>query len=309
MSLSVAITTGVAVGLGLTAVIIASLKGTSDDQGDQEDLQGYDESKAATVGLKETTLNHLLTSSGILYRSNDDQSVESVFVNEGDPKDVDVMWMKKAPNASGSELLINFFRHKYQKPVLHIGHIYRYTGLDRQGLKNLIKEGFELKVWEHVSDIVRPKYSNYTNCLRMYLELLQQEVLSYPEGEPMDYKEQQVAVISCGEHSITHLLTNEGRMYRNRYEPYEHAEVVFTSAEGVGPQNVSEMWIKNSPCSKCTKVFSQVLCGQPKTGIVRRECVQTRGRGGSDRATVAAETRVQARGMGDHECLVIRRRK
>ena len=186
--------------------------------------------------------------------SNSDKTVVEIFADEVDLNTVDTLWIKKALKLSDSELLQQLFSKKINKPILFIGHIHKYTSEDRQGLKNLITNGFEVKVWETVSNNIKPKY---TGCLHQYLELLEREVLSYPDREPSDYTEDKVAVISCGEDRVTHLLTDEGKMYRNSYALRQHAEVVLASTKEANARDITRMWIKNSPCSKCTKVLSK----------------------------------------------------
>ena len=224
----------------------------------KEQLDEYTEEEVAIISCGEDGVNHILTNKHRMYRgsidvTNNDQTVVQVLTNQVEFDTIDTLWIKKAPKSFDSELLQKSFSGKINKPILLIGHIHKYTSRDRQGLKNLIRDGFEIRVWNKVSDNVKPKY---TLCLHQYLELLKSEV---PEREPTDYTEDNIAIISCGEDRVTHLLTNEGKMYRNSYELGQHAEVVLASTKDVDPNNITKIWIKNSPCSKCTKVLSELF--------------------------------------------------
>ena len=163
------------------------------------------------------------------------------------------LWIKKAPEYAESQVLKTSFENGIKKPILYIGHIHKYTAHDRQGLKDLITEGFELKVWENASKYVKPRY---TDCLQQYLELLEQETVVYPKRGADNYTETEVAIISCGEDRVTHLLTDKGDMYRNSYEKDQHAEVVLASGRSKhAALDIKEIWVKNSPCSPCSKVL------------------------------------------------------
>ena len=226
----------------------------------------YTEDRVATISSGEDGTNHILTNEGRMYRGStvptggDQTAVEVLIRQVDDPKRIKTLWIKQAPKYLAAKDLQNFFTEQSDKPVLYIGHIHKYTANDRQGLKNLVNDGFELKVWENASNNVKPRY---TECVCEYLKLLKEEALTHPDKEPSDYTEDKVAVISCGEDRMTHLLTNKGTMYRNSYEPYQHAEVVLKKKERLA-QNITKVWIKNSPCSKCAKILSEFFADSSK---------------------------------------------
>ena len=63
-----------------------------------------------------------------------------------------------------------------------------------------------------------------------------------------------MARIAYSEDHVTHLVTNEGKLYRSQsVPPFLHAEVLFT--RDTLPCNIHTIWIKNSPCAKCSKVL------------------------------------------------------
>ncbi len=61
-----------------------------------------------------------------------------------------------------------------------------------------------------------------------------------------------VVKIASAELQVTHLLTNNRDLYRS--EEDKHAEVNF-SEDTVRPESVKRIWIKNSPCAKCSSVL------------------------------------------------------
>ena len=218
------------------------------------------EDKVAIIACGEDGINHILTNTDRLYRSEPSEvagkTVTEVMMLDKHNKDIITeLWIKKAPEYTESQVLKNSFEDSIKKPVLYIGHIHKYTARDRQGLKDLITGGFELKVWENASQYVKPRY---TECLQQYLNLLVQETVDYPEREADNYIETEVAIISCGEDRVTHLLTDKGDMYRNSYEKDQHAEVVLHVASERSKHaalDIKKIWVKNSPCSPCSKVL------------------------------------------------------
>ena len=63
--------------------------------------------------------------------------------------------------------------------------------------------------------------------------------------------ENKAAQIAHSEVGVTHLLTNEGKLYRNN--TYTHAEVILTKKTQA--HNITKIWIKNSPCAGCSRVL------------------------------------------------------
>ena len=67
-----------------------------------------------------------------------------------------------------------FFRY-HNKPRLYIGRIYRQDNdNDREGLKNLIREGFKMEVWKSLHDKM---YSIDNTELYEYIEAMKQETI------------------------------------------------------------------------------------------------------------------------------------
>ena len=53
------------------------------------------------------------------------------------------------------------------------------------------------------------------------------------------------------EDGVTHLLTNEGKLYcSNSDPPYTHAEFILTRK--IQAPKITKIWIKNSPCAGCS---------------------------------------------------------
>ena len=75
-----------------------------------------------------------------------------------------------------------------------------------------------------------------------------------------------MARIACSEDHVTHLVTNEGKLYRSQsVRPFLHAEVLFT--RDTLPCNIHTIWIKNSPCAKCSKVLINFFFNNRKPKI------------------------------------------
>ena len=60
--------------------------------------------------------------------------------------------------------------------------------------------------------------------------------------------EYEAAQIAHSEDGVTHLLTNEGKLYRSN--TYTHAEVILTRRTQAA--NITTILIKNSPCARCS---------------------------------------------------------
>ena len=70
-------------------------------------------------------------------------------------------------------LLINFFQH-CRKPIIYVGHIYQIDNQeDREGLKNLCQQGFELEVWETLHT---KKHGPHSRITHNYLRDVKEEV-------------------------------------------------------------------------------------------------------------------------------------
>ena len=134
----------------------------------------------------------------------------------------EIIWISNSPNRNEADELIHVFQKC--KLVIYIGRVYNYTSRHRQGLKKLVRAGFTLRVWESVSRKIQPGYDKH---LGLYIQSIEKEAEECPDRERDNYTENQVTPIALGEIGITHLLTNNGRLYRSI--PHgEHAERVFT---------------------------------------------------------------------------------
>ena len=134
----------------------------------------YKEYEVAQIAYDEENVTHLLTNEGKLYRSTNSKHVVIVFTRKDKPDKIKTIWIKRFPCAHCSQILSNFFRY-YNKPRLYIGRIYRpYNDNDREGLKNLIREGFEMEVWKSLHD---KTYSIDNTELYEYIEAMKQETI------------------------------------------------------------------------------------------------------------------------------------
>ena len=64
------------------------------------------------------------------------------------PNHITTLWIKNSPCADCSRALIEYFNH-YRKPTIYVGRIWHLNDRnDDQGLINLMRAGFKIKVWE-----------------------------------------------------------------------------------------------------------------------------------------------------------------
>ena len=154
------------------------------------------------------------------------------------------IWLSHGPRQKLAAALIRKFKDTVV--VIHIGRLVQYSLQDREGLKSFNKE-FQLKVWKEEANKVYPQYKTH---LHSYLQQLEEE-MEYPLNMQDNYsgREREVVLIASGELGVTHLLTNEGKLYRSNNGL--HAEIVFCEDTTVQAQNIRELWIKNSPCHNC----------------------------------------------------------
>ena len=108
------------------------------------------EEAAEMAFTTEGTLLHINTGH-IYWSERRQQHAEKIFVRTTSipASNIRSIWIKNSPCADCSSLLINHFSMTDMKPTIYIGKI--WDGDDsnnRQGLRNMIIEGFVLKVWD-----------------------------------------------------------------------------------------------------------------------------------------------------------------
>lgn len=70
------------------------------------------------------------------------------------PQNITALWIKNTPCANCSKALVEYFKN-HDKPTLYVGQIWHLSDRDDdQGLVNLIKAGFKIKVWEKLHNII-----------------------------------------------------------------------------------------------------------------------------------------------------------
>lgn len=115
---------------------------------------------------KSTTI--LWTNKGDTYRSyhssgkpgeKHDVHAEMSFLNQVETLEgITDMFIKNSPCSKCSRELIARFASYHKKPRIYVGRIYNLEDEeDRRGLKELLKEGFELKVWEELNLMLQNK--------------------------------------------------------------------------------------------------------------------------------------------------------
>ena len=64
------------------------------------------------------------------------------------PNHITTLWIKNSPCADCSRALIEYFNH-YRKPTIYVGRIWHLNDRnDDQGLINLMRADFKIKVWK-----------------------------------------------------------------------------------------------------------------------------------------------------------------
>ena len=133
---------------------------TSESYKDEDEEQEYSEfpsgstcslEEAAIMAFTEDVALLRINTGHIYWSERHQQHAEGVFVNSTSisASDISSIWIKNSPYADCSSLLIDHFSMTDMKPTIYIGKIWDGDDSDnRQGLRNLIIEGFVLKVWD-----------------------------------------------------------------------------------------------------------------------------------------------------------------
>ena len=118
---------------------------------DQKKYYTDDEAIKLAHEMKGVTL--LRTNKGKVYRSSRTRHAEIVFIeNTPNPEDITGLWITNSPCYNCAQHLIKHFESYHTKPdtlCIFIGNIYRQQKeKDDEGLQDLMKEGFNIDVWE-----------------------------------------------------------------------------------------------------------------------------------------------------------------
>lgn len=108
----------------------------------------------------------LYTNKKTIYWSNPYEHAEEVFIRmtRNDTPWIDTIWIKNSPCRSCADKLIRHFASKINKPTLYIGKIWEGNETaNREGLKQMKANGFNLQVWES-------KYNKDADSTRKYIE-------------------------------------------------------------------------------------------------------------------------------------------
>ena len=89
------------------------------------------------------------------------------------PHHTSTMKIKNSPCHNCSTELINHFHHQRQKPTIFVGQIWRlYNINDREGLRQLLINGFDIRVWNTLHD----KMYGLDTITGNYVRQLQNEI-------------------------------------------------------------------------------------------------------------------------------------
>ena len=108
----------------------------------------YADDDALFHEMKGVTL--LRTNKGNVYRSSQTRHAEIDFIeNTPNPEDITGLWIANSPCYNCAQRLIKHFKSCHTKPKIFIGKIYQQQKeKDDEGLQDLMKEGFNIEVWE-----------------------------------------------------------------------------------------------------------------------------------------------------------------
>ena len=83
-----------------------------------------------------------------------------MFINDisNNPDHITTLWIKNSPCADCSRALLEYFEN-HHKPTIYVGKIWRYDDKNDCGLINLMKAGFEIKVWETLNNMMYPLHT------------------------------------------------------------------------------------------------------------------------------------------------------
>lgn len=98
--------------------------------------------------MKRVTL--LRTNKGRVHINYPPRHAEIVFIeNTPNPVDITGLWITNSPCYNCAQHLITHFKSRHTKPDIFIGKIYQQQKKeDDEGLQDLMKEGFNIDVWE-----------------------------------------------------------------------------------------------------------------------------------------------------------------
>ena len=78
-----------------------------------------------------------------------------MFINDksNNPNDITTLWIKNSPCDKCSRALLKYFNN-HPKPTIYVGQIWRFDDKYDQGLINLMKAGFKIRVWETLHNMM-----------------------------------------------------------------------------------------------------------------------------------------------------------
>ena len=141
--------------------------------------QYYSEKEAAIMAANERSFTHLRTNTGKLYRSTFfSHPIEGFIKNTIDCAAITKLWINKMPCANCSYKLINFYKYNEDKPTLYIGEVYCNPTRDREGLKQLLQNGFKLKMWRRLNRLLQQEHEEdvVNSEVKIYLQNLKREI-------------------------------------------------------------------------------------------------------------------------------------
>ena len=114
----------------------------------------------------------LYTNEGYIYWSEEYRHAEEVFIRKTrDDVTINTIWIKNSPCSRCADKLIEHFSRESYKPIMYIGKIwtgeYGNAYSNREGLRKMKRNGFELLVWEHDKNKEEDETREYLENINM----------------------------------------------------------------------------------------------------------------------------------------------
>ncbi|XP_019854781.1 PREDICTED: uncharacterized protein LOC109583766 [Amphimedon queenslandica] len=131
----------------------------------------------------ENGITPLLTNTGEVYRNDKDDHAEIKFIDDNkDPFEITDLLIKNSPCHECSEKLLKHFEDLNNKPTIHVGRIWHlYDSDDDNGIIELLKDEFDIIVWEDLHSLICTKHPSLTSnyIKRLYKKANRSEPFSF----------------------------------------------------------------------------------------------------------------------------------
>ena len=118
----------------------------------------------------------IITTQVIQGKPGADHAVELFVSTNTQPDQITELYIKESPCYTCSSKLIEHFRQSHKKPALFLAKIrHLHNVSDREGLRQLIQEGFDINPWTHLHYLMEGD----DTTTREYIKELKNETTMY----------------------------------------------------------------------------------------------------------------------------------